>query len=326
MLQIPGKRNGIEQRPAPSGTLRETFYFIELYNGVELGEFRELASQSLPRLARGRTVRYTLVRTPGEFFVNKIHRQQYLDLRSIPIMRNYRFIQSTLTHSEYSSFREDFYRDFDFLKIRDTHFKPVINIASRIGFELYGFSASGNGRMDVKSPGKDGGSEHLMDLMEESEEKGMKPFLLTFRKNNNKVTIRKDFNYFIHGGYWDALELIYRTSTAIVENDLELLEKISRLRLKVKAKESDFTTLDPIEFEVPAHSSSNEILDRLSGNFNIGKLATHGEMISIYAFHKSNESSTYRIDVSPSSLRLLPMVGSRMEGMIELLESVEEAA
>lgn len=291
---------------------------------MELEEFRELALQSLPRLARGRTVRYTLVRTPGEFFVNKIHRQQYLDLRSIPIIKNYRFIQSTLTHSEYSAFREDFYRDFDFLKIRGSHFDSLIDTARSIGFDLYGFSSSGNGRLDVKSPGKGGRSEHLIKLMKENEEKGLKPFLLTFRKERNKVTIRKDFNYFVHGGFWDALELIYRTSTAVVEHDMELLEKMSTLKLRLKVSGSDFVSIEPVVFKTREHESCERILEKIGKNFTLGVMSSSPEKASLYAFHKINEQSTYRIDVYPGEMRLLPMVGSRMEGLLELVESVEE--
>lgn len=291
---------------------------------MELEEFRELALQSLPKLARGRTVRYTLVRTPGEFFVSKIHRQQYLDLRSIPIMRNYRFIQSTLTHGEYASFRDDFYRDFDFLKIDGGSFSGIIETARKLGFDLYGFSSSGNGRLDVRSPGKGGRSEDLINLMKENEEKGLKPFNLTFRKDSNRVTVRKDFNYFVHGGYWDALDLIYRTSTSVIEKNLELLEQISRLKLRVKLHENDFVGIEKMSLELDGDMSPGDLLERIGRNFTVGRISSASNRTSVYAFHKVNELSTYRIDIYPGKLDFLPTTGSRMEGILDLIESIRE--
>lgn len=290
---------------------------------MELEEFRELALQSLPKLSRGRTIRYTLVRTPGEFFLNKIHRQQYLDLRSIPLMKNYRFIQSSLTHSEYSAFKDDFYDDLDFLRVRTESFSNLIPIASRLGFGLYGFSASGNGRIDVKSPGKGLTSEDLQNLLLENQEKGMKPFLITFSKDGHRVTVRKDFNYFVHGGYWDAMGLIYSTSVAVIEKDFDLLEKMSKLRLTHKSKPEKFVGLESISYPLDDGYSRELVIDRMKKNFLVGEIRNTSELTSIYAFHRTNERSRYRIDVSDSSLEFLPMPGSRMEGVMELIESLE---
>lgn len=290
---------------------------------MELEEFRELALQSLPKLSRGRTVRYTLVRTPGEFFISKIHRQQYLNLRSIPVMKNYRFIQSSLTHGEYSTFREDFYDDFDFLKIRGDSFSSLIDIARVMGYELYGFSSSGNGRLDVKSPGSDARSEDTINLMKENEEKGMKPFLMTFRKESSKVTIRKDFNYFIHGGYWGAMELIYRTSTAVIEKDRDSLEKLSQLRLKMKLDHQEFASVEKLSVRLQERIGKDELFSRIKKNFTIGEVADSGSMTSFYAFHKGSERSSYRIDLHGDSMEFLPTLNSKMEGLLDILENVK---
>jgi len=290
---------------------------------VELEEFRELALQSLPKLSRGRTVRYTLVRTPGEFFISKIHRQQYLDLRSIPVIKNYRFIQSSLTHGEYATFREDFYDDFDFLKIRGSSFSRLMDIAKIMGYDLYGFSSSGNGRLDVKSPGSAGHSEDIINLMKENEEKGMKPFLMTFSKDSSKVTVRKDFNYFIHGGYWDAMELIYRTSTAVIEADMDMLEKLSHLRLKMKLDHQEFVPVEKLSVRLASELQKEEFFSRIRRNFNVGEIRSSGSVTSFYAFHRGNERSTYRIDLDRNSLEFLPTLNSKMEGLLDILESIE---
>ncbi len=290
---------------------------------MELEEFRELALQSLPKLSRGRTVRYTLVRTPGEFFISKIHRQQYLDLRSIPIMKNYRFIQSSLTHGEYATFREDFYDDFDFLRIRGNSFSSLIDIARVMGYGLYGFSSSGNGRIDVKSPGKGNRSEDLINLMKENEEKGMKPFLMTFSKDRSRITIRKDFNYFIHGGYWEAMELIYRTSTAVIGEEMEMLEKLNGLRLKMKLDYNEFVPVSKLSVRIGNNAGKSEIFSKLAKNFTVGEMGTRGDTDSFYAFHKGNERSSYRIDLHGDMMDFLPTLNSKMEGMLEILESVE---
>lgn len=288
---------------------------------MELEEFRELALQSLPKVTRGRTVRYTLVRTPGEFFMSKIHRQQYLDLKSIPIMKNYRFVQSSLTHGEYATFREDFYDDFDFLKISSDSFSGLIDIAKIMGFGLYGFSSSGNGRLDVKSPGNYS-SDDLINLMKENEEKGMKPFLMTFSRESSKITIRKDFNYFIHGGYWDAMELIYRTSTAVIGEKIETLEKLSRLRLKMKLDKEEFVPVCSLSIRLPEDTRKDDILSRIGKNFTIGEIDSPGSTASFYAFHRGNERSSYRIDIHGDRMDLLPTLNSKMEGVLDILEGV----
>lgn len=291
---------------------------------MELEEFRELALQTLPKVSRGRTVRYTLVRTPGEFFLNKIHRQQYLELRSIPLVKNYRFIQSTLTHGEYTTFREDFYRDFDFLKIRDSIFSGLVETAQEMEFELYGFSSSGKGRLDVKSPPDNGHSSDLVDLMNENASKGMKPFLMIFKRDRCKVTIRKDFNYFIHGGYWDAMPFIYTTSRKVIDGELELLEKLSSVFLRNKLNDNDFIPMSRVALNIHGEGDKGRILDKLRSSMSVGEIRDSDDLTSIYAFQKGNESASYRVDISKSEVTFLPTVTSRMEGLLDILEFMEE--
>ncbi len=290
---------------------------------MELEEFRELALQSIPKVSRGRTVRYTLVRTPGEFFLSKIHRQQYLGLRSIPLMGNYRFIQSTLTHGEYTTFREDFFRDFNFLKIRNPHFSGLVETARELGFRLHGFSASGKGRIDVKSPPDESRPDALVDLMNENQKNGMIPFSMTFRKDRCKVTIRKDFNFFLHGGYWEAMPLIYKVSRSVIENDLDLLEKLSGLLIDHKVKDEDFLPLNTVKLEIPGKKGMDEALTKLERRLNTGLLRENEGLKSVYAIQKGTERSAYRIDFHEGHMEFLPTMNSKIEGILDILDLLE---
>lgn len=288
---------------------------------MDISEFRELAFQSLPSQKRGRTTRFTLVRTSGDFFINKIHNQDYFNIRSIPIEKNYRFIISSFTHEEYQNFKDDFWQDVDFLKIPREDFEYLPELAILAGYNFDEFKASGRGRIDLRAPNSEKGSDQLLKDMAENTKRGMKPYHLTFSVAGKAVSVRSDLNFFLTAHERTSVDLIYRITEYVLSRNKADFDSYASLKIAPKASEREFMDIRTVSFAIPLEKKES-FLRNLSEWFIIGKLDNPSETESVYLYEKNQDLPTFRINFESGRIVLVPTTTSKVESVINLKEAL----
>lgn len=288
---------------------------------MDISEFRELAFQSLPLQKRGRTTRFTLVRTSGDFFINKIHNQDYFNIRSIPIEKNYRFIISSFTHEEYQNFKEDFWQDIDFLKIPRNDFEYLPEIAILSGYNFDEFKASGRGKIDIRAPENPKGSDQLLKEMEENSRRGMRPYNYTFSVSGKSVSVRSDLNFFLTTHERTSIDLVFKITEYVLSKNKADFDLYASLKILPKASAQEFMGMKTISFALPEIAKERFVRD-ISEWFILGKQDISSKTESIYLYEKNQDVPTFRVNFEKNKIVLVPTITSKVESIVNLKEAL----
>lgn len=287
---------------------------------MERDEFRDFLLQiSVPRES-GRTLRFSLVRLISKSISSKLTDERYISLRTVPFSDNYRFVLTSFTHSEYSKFKNDYYDQVDFLRIRPEEFRKITNTAFKHGLELDEYMSSGPGKLEIRAPTDDNRSEYLLNDMENRFHEGFKPYLLKLSGNGMKIRVRADFNFFVSNLGEKEANLIYDITDGVLRSHREYYERLAGFRSSFNVNDKPAS----VTFKLKEKVSADSINDNLSRKFEtvVEKMGRNPSRIFLKEKQTGRWIST--LCVVGNSVQAVPGLDPTLESMLIISESIED--
>ena len=289
---------------------------------LDWNEFAELLIQVSPKPSRGRTVRMSLVRTESDYFLSKLSSQAYLRLRTVPVDRKYRLIVSDFTHEEYAGFKSDFINDIDFLRLSDEAFQSMISTASEDELLLDGFDASGAGRVSFNS--KDTGWDHwkMYEELRAQSDRGLKPYVLSFRKGDLSLTVRKDLNFFVTRLERETAMWIHTIITEVLKRAKESFDNLSKFKVRQRYDQNTPPSVIPIIFS-DFGAGFPAIVKSMEPEFNI-RYVTKDPVDPVVMFQDRRlPGSSIRLTMRHPYVIATPEIRTNLESTLILVDSLK---
>ncbi len=193
---------------------------------MDRDDFQYLLIHTFREAHRQRMIRITLVRFLKDTFFSKLTTSGFSRIKMIPLSDDYRFVVSSLTHSEFSEFKRENSDQLGFLRIDSPLFADIVDIAEKHEFTLTEYYSSGPGKMAISS--SSAGRTLLEDMLSKAKE-GFLPYMIKVERENSKMRIRADFNIFASKMGFQEASLVYDIAHLVLSKRRELFEYFFRM-------------------------------------------------------------------------------------------------
>lgn len=292
---------------------------------MERDEFRDFLLQiSVPKES-GRMLRFSLVRLINKSISSKLTDEKYISLRTVPFKDDYRFVLTSFTHAEYSKFKNDYFDQVDFLRIRPEEFRKITNIAFKFGFELDEYTSSGPGKIEIKAPTNENRSEFLLVDMENRYHEGFRPYLIKLSNDGIKLRVRADFNFFLSQITEKEAYLVYDMTESILKSHKEVFERLARFRNQgAGTLTSGFSALSPESYTLEREEPIDSIYRLFSRKFETVKERIGHQPPRIFLKEKPSGRWLATVSILGKTLQVIPGLEPTLESMLIIGETIEE--
>jgi hypothetical protein len=286
-------------------------------------EFVELFLQITPKIMRGHTYRFVLVRTDSTFIIPPISESSYLDIRTVPVHDGYKLVVTSFTHSQYEKFKRDFSGQLDFLRIPHERFLNIVNFAIDKGFSFHSFTSVGRGKIHMKAKNGETSSWDLYNEMMELIPKGFDPYILEFQDSGLFVSIRSDFNFFATRINRDIVSLTYSVLSEIISSENDTIERYANFIPRPKNSDDQFVKISPLKFYFPKEPDKAEIIRKLERFFRISENRTVNDK-KFLVIGKKEGKPEFFVTGSGKVWQLFPAVACEIEPLIVFSDVIRD--
>lgn len=293
---------------------------------MEKNEFVDLLDQITSDASSNTHTRMTLVRTFDNFFPKKILAGKYLDIKSIPVSGNYRYVLSRFNKSEYEVFRSYFKNDLNFLFFSYRHLDGILSVSNHSGYFLSRFRAGGNGSISLKSTPDHTGQSYLLNEIRNAIINKIFPYELRLSSLDGHIDLSTDLNIRIKGQLRPHSAFIFDLTKHIIDKISSVNDRI--IAQKTKRNTSSGARLGqiiPVAFRLSERIPSEKVQELVSRSFLCGKIEESVLGSSFYVFESTYSAPFCRITKSQDYVKLISLPGASADDVAAVIDNLNEA-
>lgn len=293
---------------------------------MEKNEFVDLLDQITSDASSSTHTRLTLVRTFENFFPKKILAGKYLDIKSIPVSGNYRFVVSRFNKSEYEIFRSYFSNDLNFLFFSYRDLDGILSVSNHSGYFLSRFRAGGNGSISLKSTPDHTGQSYLLNEIRNAIINEIFPYEMRLSNLAGWIDLSTDLNIRINGQLHPHSAFIFDLAKHIIDiispvNDRIIAQKIKR-NLSSGTRSSQIL---PVTFRLSERISGEKVIELVNRSFLCGKIEESVLGSSFYVFGSTFSAPFCRITKSQDHVKLISLPGASLDDIAAVIDNLNDA-
>ena len=293
---------------------------------MEKNEFVDLLDQMTSDASSNTHTRLTLVRTFENFFPKKILAGNYLDIKSIPVSGNYRFVVSKFNKSEYETFRSYFRNDLNFLFFSYRNLDSILSASNHSGYFLSRFRAGGNGSISLKSTPDHTGQSYLLNEIRNAIINEIYPYELRLANSEGWVDLSTDLNFRINGSLHAHSGFIFDLTTHIIDIISSFNDRIIAQRVK-RSQSSGIKSgqIKPVTFRLSERIPGEKLVEMVNRSFLCGKIEESVLGSSFYVFESTFSAPFCRITKSQDFVKLISLPGASLDNVASVIDNLYDA-
>ena len=293
---------------------------------MEKNEFIDLLDQITSDVSSNTHTRLTLVRTFENFFPKKILGGKYLDIKSIPVSGNYRFVVSRFNKSEYETFRSYFRNDLNFLFFSHREIDGILSVSNHSGYFLSRFRAGGNGSISLKSTPDHTGQSYLLNEIRNAIINEIFPYEMRLSNSEGWIDLSTDLNIRVNGPLHPHSSFIFDLAKHLIDKISPLNDKIIAQRTKRNPSSGIRSgQILPITFRLGERIPGEKVMELVNRSFLCGKVEESVLGSSFYVFESTFSAPFCRITKSQDFVKLISLPGASLDNIASVIDNLNDA-
>ncbi len=289
---------------------------------MEKSEFIDLLEQMIDAAQPGNKIRLTLLRTPDNFFSGKIAGDQYVNLRSIPIVEKYRVVISNFNASEYKRFKELFNDEVQFMSFGRDQLEGIVSTANQSGYYLCGFKSTGQGTISLRAAPDRTGQNYLLNEIRNGIINGIYPSMYRLSDGSHLIEFRDDFNIILSTEKKPDLSPIFDLFTGLIIKLRDLHDRVMSQIYPYSGTAPGLPSLTGISFRRIQGISDNLVHESACRKFTPGLLEDCPVGKAFYVFEKTYSSPFCRVTLTRDLITVISMPRASMSSVLRVIDNI----
>lgn len=271
-------------------------------------------------------IRLTLIRTPGNYFSGKIAGDEYINIRSIPIMEKYRVVISSFNAAEYAKFRNLFSGEVQFLSFGRDQLEDIVATANHAGYYLCSFRSTGSGNILLHAEPDKTGQNYLLNEIRNGIINGIYPSMYRLSDGKHTMELRDDFNIIIGMDRKADPGPVFDLFVRIVQNSRDMHDRIMDQLYPRNGGALGIPNLPAISLRRSPDVSDAMIHKVATRTFTAGILEDSPVGKAFYIFDQTFTNPFCRITLLKDHISLVSLPNGSMSSVLRVMSNLSDVS